>query len=148
MRKYNVHLPIRFVHKTQKFSIFGLTWGHKRSLDSVTVLTIFLNLVSKDAQDLKEKKAGSSVAWNMAVRISRRELSRGGLMAPSVFLGLKLKMMSSALPPPPQCARMGPKCAKIHMHSVLPKSYDRTMGFRVIMLVESNENNFKHMWRH
>ena len=99
MEEYEeMHFPIRFVHKTQKFSVFGLTWGHKRSRDSVTVLPIFVNLVSKDAQDLKEKS--QEVAWRETQRFEfRGENCRGGAMMapPPVFLGLKVGMYFSGL---------------------------------------------------
>ena len=39
----------------KKFSLFGLTFGRKRSRDSVTGGPIFANLVSKYPQDFKEK---------------------------------------------------------------------------------------------
>ena len=52
---FGLDMTLHFVHKTRKFSIFGLTWGHRRSCDSVMVGPIFVNLMLKDAQDLKEK---------------------------------------------------------------------------------------------
>ena len=90
MEEYEeMQFPIRFVHKTQKFSFFGLTLGHKRSRDSVTVGPIFLNLVSKDAQDLKEKS--QEVEWRKMRRFefNSENCREGGHHAPPpVFLGL------------------------------------------------------------
>ena len=42
---------ICFVHKMKELSLFGLTFGRKRSLDSVTGGSIFANLVLKYPQD-------------------------------------------------------------------------------------------------
>ena len=53
--KWKIHFAICFVHKIKKFSLFGLTFGRKRSRDSVTGGLIFANLVSKYPQDFKEK---------------------------------------------------------------------------------------------
>ena len=73
----------------EKISLFGLTFGHKRSCDSVTGGPIFANLVSKYARGFKEKSH----------EIARREVQRfsvhgeiclgGGLRGPPpVQLGL------------------------------------------------------------
>ena len=54
--KLKIHFAIIcFVHKMNKFSLFGLTFGRKRSCDSVTGGPIFANLVSKYPQFFKEK---------------------------------------------------------------------------------------------
>ena len=54
----------------KKFSLFGLTFGHKRSRDSVTGGPIFANLVSKYPQDFKEKshEAARLKAWQFCMR--------------------------------------------------------------------------------
>ena len=54
-RKWKIHFAICFVHKMEKISLFGLTFGRKRSRDSVTWGPICANLVSKYPQDFKEK---------------------------------------------------------------------------------------------
>ena len=54
-QKWKIHFAICFVHKMKKFSLFGLTFGRKRSRDSVTGGPIFANLVSKYPQDFKEE---------------------------------------------------------------------------------------------
>ena len=55
----------------KKFSLFGLTFGRKRSRDSVTGGPIFPNLVSNYPQDFKEKS-------HEAARLkAQQNLSRG-----------------------------------------------------------------------
>ena len=51
--KLKIHFAICFVHKMKKFSLFGLTFGRKKSRDSVTGGPIFANLVSKYPQVFK-----------------------------------------------------------------------------------------------
>ena len=46
-----IHFSICFVHKMKKIITFGLTFGRKRSRNSVTGGSIFTNLVSKYPQD-------------------------------------------------------------------------------------------------
>ena len=53
--KWKIHFAICFVHKMKKFSLFWLTFGRKRSCDSVTGGPIFVNLVSRYPQNFKEK---------------------------------------------------------------------------------------------
>ena len=53
----------------EKISLFGLTFGHKRSCDSVMGGPIFANLVSKYARGFKEKTH----------EIARREVQRFGV---------------------------------------------------------------------
>ena len=60
--KWKIHFAICFVHKMKRFSLFRLTFGCKRSHDSVTGGSIFTNLVSKYPQDFKEKKSWISAA--------------------------------------------------------------------------------------
>ena len=66
----------------EKFSLFGLTFGRKRSCDSVAGGPIFANLVSKYPQDFKEKS-------HEAVRLkARRFCMRGKICLGGVQLGL------------------------------------------------------------
>ena len=64
-----------FCTQNGKISLFGLTFGHKRSRDSVMVGPIFANLVSKYARGFKEKthEIARREVWR-----TRRNLSRGG----------------------------------------------------------------------
>ena len=86
-----IHFAICFVHKMKKFSLFGLTYGRKRSRDSVTGGPIFANLVSKYPQDFKEKS-------HEAVRLKARRFCVCGkicLRGPPRF------------PPPPPPVQLG-----------------------------------------
>ena len=68
--KWKIHFAICFVHKMKKISHFGLTFGRKRSRDSVMGGLIFANLVSKYLQDFKAKsnEAARLKAWRFCVR--------------------------------------------------------------------------------
>ena len=68
----------------KKSSLFGLTFGRKRSRDSVTGGLIFANLVSKYPQDFKEKS-------HEAARLKARRFCVRG----KICLGGPLR------PPPP-----------------------------------------------
>ena len=86
--KWKIHFAICFVHKMKKFSLFGLTFGRKRSRDSVTGGPIFANLVSKYPQDFKEKS-------HEAARLKARRFCVRG----KICLGGGLRG-----PPPPHSA--------------------------------------------
>ena len=81
-------LPFVLYTKWKKFSLFGLTFGRKRSRDSVTGGPIFANLVSKYPQDFKEKS-------HEAARLKARRFCVRG----KICLG-----GASEAPPPPQCS--------------------------------------------
>ena len=70
-------ISICFVHKSQKWEIFGLTCKDKRTRDFVMVGPIFKKILSKDAQDLKEKSDKISVQDFLALK-NYREKCRGG----------------------------------------------------------------------
>ena len=69
----------------EKISLFGLTFGHKRSRDSVMGGPIFANLVSKYPRGFKEKTH----------EIARREVQRFGVHSKICLGG------ASEAPPPP-----------------------------------------------
>ena len=81
-----------FVHKPMQNADFGqiLCRRYKMSRDLATDGPIFANLVSKDAQDLKEKS--HEKAWSVAVARQSRISCRGGvkLTPPPVKIGLKV----------------------------------------------------------
>ena len=81
-------ISICFVHKSQKWAIFGLTCKDKRKHDFVIVGPIFEKFLSKDAQDSKEKSHKISVQDFFCVKKLSRKMSRGG-------------GASKAPPPPP-----------------------------------------------
>ena len=83
--KWIIHFAICFVHKIKQFSLFGLTFGRKRSHDSVTGGPIFTNLVSNYPQDFKEKS-------HEAARLKARRFCVHG----KICLGGPLR--------PPQCS--------------------------------------------
>ena len=79
----------------EKISLFGLTFGHKRSCDSVMGGPIFANLVSKYARGFKEKS--HEIAWREVERFSvHGEICLGGGLRgpPPVQLGLSLLLLN------------------------------------------------------
>ena len=92
MAKWKNHFAICFVHKMKKFSLFGLTFGRKRSRDSVSGGLIFRKLCVKIFARLQRKKSRSGAAESAAVLRVRQNLSRG----------------ASEVPPPPSAVRV--KC--------------------------------------
>ena len=76
--------------KKKKISLFGLTFGRKRSRDSVTGGPIFANLVSKYPQDFKENS--HEAAWLEARRFCMcvNICLEGGLRGPPVQLEFKM----------------------------------------------------------
>ena len=50
------------VHKSKKFSNIERAFNYKMLHNFTTVHLMFVEIASKDAQDLKEKKVGKSVA--------------------------------------------------------------------------------------
>ena len=75
--------------KILTFSCFGLTFGRKRSCDSITGGPIFANLVSKYPQDFKEKS-------QEAVRLKARRFCVRG----------KICLGGPPSPPPPSAVRV------------------------------------------
>ena len=63
------YISICFVHKSQKWAIFGLTCKDKRSHDYVTVGPIFKIIVSKDAQDPKNERYQISAQDSFVLKI-------------------------------------------------------------------------------
>ena len=61
-------ISICFVHKSQKWAIFGLTCKDKRTRDLAMVGLIFEKFLSKDAQDSKEKSHKISVQDFLALK--------------------------------------------------------------------------------
>ena len=69
----------------KKLSLSGLTFGHKRSCDSITGGLVFANLVSIYPLDFKEKR--NEAAWLNArpfgVNVNIYMYLEGGLLAPT-----------------------------------------------------------------
>ena len=86
-----ITLPLVLYTKWKKISLFGLTFGHKRSSDSVMGGPIFANLVSKYARGFKEKTH----------EIARREVQRFSVHG-EICLG------GASEAPPPSAVRVKP----------------------------------------
>ena len=83
---------IRFVHKSWKCSNFEPTLDYVMLRNSETVRPIFSKIVSKVAQDLKEKSHQSAVRWGKIWRNYREKCGGGGpFRPPPVFLGLRAR---------------------------------------------------------
>ena len=75
-------ISICFVHKSQKWAIFGLTCEDKRTRDFVMVGPIFEKFLSKVAQDSKEKSHKISVQDFLALKNYREKCRGGGFSSP------------------------------------------------------------------
>ena len=81
-----------FVHKNQKFSVLGFTWGQKKSRNSLVVWPNFMHLVSKVAQVCIKQNSGSGMAYNTVVSIQPLNLMRLAPWRPQRFYRVKIRM--------------------------------------------------------
>ena len=79
--------------KSQKWANFGLTFIYKKGRGFITVCAVAANLVSKDAQDFKEK-SHETAQWDLHALQTYRAKRLGGqiLPPPSLFRVKALKM--------------------------------------------------------
>ena len=75
-------ISICFVHKSQKWAIFGLTCKDKRSRDLVTIGPIFFFFFFKDAQDSKEKSQRTARRHPYAFSNNQKNCGGGGHNGP------------------------------------------------------------------
>ena len=90
-------ISISFVHKSQKWAIFGLTCKDKRSRDLVTIGPIFLNFFLKMRKTLKKKVSERRGGIHMRSWTIRKIVEGGGgaIMAPPpALLGLTSKIVT------------------------------------------------------
>ena len=92
---------IGFVHKFTFLSNFGSTCTYEMLRNFGTAYPGVANLVSKVAQDLKEKSHGTARRQLFALQIYREKCRGGGLNQPPppVFLGLRIQPFFSMLFP-------------------------------------------------
>ena len=89
-------ISICFVHKSQKWAIFGLTCKDKRSRDLVTIGPIFF---LKMCKTLKKKVSERRGAIHMRSRTIRKNCGGGAIMGPPppALLGLSQQLFSTHL---------------------------------------------------
>ena len=75
-------ISICFVHKSQKWAIFGLTCKDKRSRDLVTIGPIFFFFFLKKRKTLKKKVSERRGAIHMRSRTIRKNRGGGAIMPP------------------------------------------------------------------